>query len=191
MPMLLHQCSCIPTPETCCSAIDILAIVILHIIYQRTFAAHSPPRLLCRARSALKRGVAGLSFEINDNKIMEDALTLQGLITQFVFALRLQEHYQSLAHWGTVCSSWIWMSRSSTGRAIFQPLGDRWSDSARAGNIMVSRMTLVLYLLVAKRRLLRLCSFTRGLHNSDVGPATSKLRRPWQNLEATHQNPPH
>ena len=100
---------------------------------------------------ALKRGVAGLSFEINDNKIMEDALTPQGQITQFVFALRLQEHYQSLAHWGTVCSSWIWMSRSSTGRAIVQPLGDRWSDSARAGNIMVSRMTLVLYLLVAKR----------------------------------------
>ena len=100
---------------------------------------------------ALKCGLAGLSFEINNDSIMQDALKPEGLITQMVYALRMEDHFQSLAHWGTVCSSWIWLSRSSTGRAIWQPLGDCWSDSARAGNIMVSRMTLILYLLVAKQ----------------------------------------
>ena len=100
---------------------------------------------------ALKCGFAGLSFEINDDNIRQDALSPEGLITQFVYALRMEDHYRSLAHWGTVCSSWIWMSRSSTGRAVWQPLGDSWSASARAGNVMVSRMALVLYLLVAKQ----------------------------------------
>ena len=48
-----------------------------------------------------------------------------------------------LCHWGTVCSSWVFMSRSSSGRTAGHPWGlalDAGSSS-RLGNIMVARMT--------------------------------------------------
>ena len=57
----------------------------------------------------------------------------------------------SLNHWGTVCSSWLWISRGTTGRSGWNPEGDRRSNSTRIGNCMVTRMTLMLFVLVSKK----------------------------------------
>ena len=55
-----------------------------------------------------------LGYEIADDCVMQNALTLQGLITMILYGMRLCSC--GLSHWGTVCSSWVFLSRSSTGR---------------------------------------------------------------------------
>jgi hypothetical protein len=49
-----------------------------------------------------------------------------------------------------VCASWSWMSRSSTGRSLIEPLGSDTSPSAIEGNEMVSRVIMVLKLIIAR-----------------------------------------
>ena len=52
---------------------------------------------------------------------------------------------------GMVCSSWVAISRSSTRRYFFVPLGDPASKSAQDGNVLVSRPVLVMVCLLSER----------------------------------------
>ena len=105
-----------------------------------------------------QRGFNSVGFEISHDPVNQDALSVQGFLTMLVFALRLLDGvqkngldlYRALQHWGTVCSSWIYVSMGSTGRSRECPEGDENVRSVRAGNIMVARMFLVLWLLRAK-----------------------------------------
>ena len=47
-----------------------------------------------------------------------------------------------------VCSTWVWMSRSTTGRRLWKPLGNR-TKNCKSANIMVARVTLLLYIYEA------------------------------------------
>ena len=89
-----------------------------------------------------------LGYEIADDCVMQNALTLQGLITMILYGMRLCSC--GLSHWGTVCSSWVFLSRSSTGRTTDNVRGRTSCLSVRQGNTQVSRMCLTLLLLQAK-----------------------------------------
>eukprot|EP00969_Alexandrium_andersonii_P246332 10885313-Alexandrium_andersonii.AAC.1 len=47
------------------------------------------------------------------------------------------------AWFAPVCSSWIWMCRSLTGRCEGFPMGRSWVPQVRDGNIMCSRTVLL------------------------------------------------
>ena len=76
-----------------------------------------------------------------------------GWMTAFVLAMKLQE--RGLASWATVCSSWIFMSKSCTGRSRADPWGappgPGITESTEKGNTMVARMICVLMLLQARK----------------------------------------
>ena len=65
-----------------------------------------------------------------------------GFLVALLYALKFEKG--GLEHWGTVCSSWVWMCRSVSRRTAWNPLGDQSRDFVMAGNIMVSRMCLIL-----------------------------------------------
>lgn len=50
---------------------------------------------------------------------------------------RIREH--GILWASPVCSTWVWMSRGSTGRSAENPLGDITRSAVREGNLMVSR----------------------------------------------------
>ena len=45
-------------------------------------------------------------------------------------------------HWGTVCSTWVYLSRSSTGRSLAFPLGNVNQPVVRQANTMLARVCL-------------------------------------------------
>ncbi len=71
---------------------------------------------------------------------------------RFALAIRyvLRLHWGSLVWLAPVCGSWVFVSRSSTGRCKAFPMGRGGSNSVRIGNLMVSRLVLLLHLLKAK-----------------------------------------
>ena len=92
-------------------------------------------------------GLKAVSYE-RDNSTWEDFLSPIGLVVAMILVMRLKQG--GLSHWGTVCSSWIWISRNTMGRSTYNPLGFNSVPSCRQGNIMVSRMALLLFVVVAK-----------------------------------------
>lgn len=77
-----------------------------------------------------------------------DLLTDLGFVTAFVWACRLKRY--GLTAWGTLCSSWIWVSRSVTKRSPEQVLGDISVPFVAQGNVMVSRMCLIWHIVKMK-----------------------------------------
>ena len=104
------------------------------------------------------RSFPSLGYEIKSDPVMENALTPEGLLTMVVYALRLRDGLRTargiieraLSHWGTVCSSWIFVCKGGTGRTDLCPHGNESVKGVWAGNVQVSRMCLVLWLLAAK-----------------------------------------
>ena len=56
---------------------------------------------------------------------------------------------QSLVHWDTCCSNWLWMSRSGTGRNNENPLGEPSNQKVQIANLMVFRMCCLQLVAVA------------------------------------------
>ena len=100
-------------------------------------------------QQGLMQGYAVNSYEYLNEPQLENAIGAEGLLTMLAYVLRCRQG--SLNHWGTVCSSWLWVSRGTTGRSSWNPEGSRRSSSTKIGNTKVSIMTLMLYVLVAKR----------------------------------------
>ncbi len=71
----------------------------------------------------------------------------------YLFALRccLSVLPGALVHFAPVCSSWVWMCRSGSGRSTWNPAGDSRRAFVRDGNLMASRVCLLIELLQAKR----------------------------------------
>ena len=117
-------------------------------------AGLSEPDLSCidyymglgRIRATFQRnGHEAVGFEASDSPKFQNACTLEGLVTMILFAMRLIP--QGLSHWGTVCSTWVVLSRNSTMRTLTGTRGDTTSFAVRNGNRQVARMTLCLILL--------------------------------------------
>ena len=67
------------------------------------------------------------------------------------FALRIKRHGSIWA--APVCSSWVWIARSGTGRCNKDAGGDRSQSRVRSGNVVVVRLVLIF-----------LVCWTRGVH---------------------------
>ena len=92
-------------------------------------------------------GYTAMAFDVcNDN--LEDFISLQGMITALVWLMACVP--RAGHHFATVCSTWIWRSRSSTLRSDAQPMGllPR-SQVVEQANEQVSLMALYIWIIMA------------------------------------------
>ena len=100
----------------------------------------------------LRRGYTAVGFDINEHHHFENFVSAAGMLTAMQLFRRLRSHGGQ--SWATVCSSWIWMSRSSTLRSDAFPLGfpgRPQGKSVQNGNTMVSNMAVFLYWALSKQ----------------------------------------
>ena len=115
-----------------------------------------------------ERGYKSKKFDIRYDAIQQDALSPRGFLYQIELATRMKR-CKSVSTWGTVCSTWIYLSRAATGRSSVRPLGWEEREPVRAGNVQVCRMTLLLLFLYCTSR-----------HWLLEQPGTSVMKRaPW------------
>ena len=97
--------------------------------------------------SAMRRhGYAAIAYELLLDRDSMDIMTGLGFSTCLSLALMCKDGAFSMN--APVCSTWVFMSRSSTGRTSWKPLGNG-SDCVSYANAMVGRMTLLLYVYTA------------------------------------------
>ena len=77
-----------------------------------------------------------------------DFCTDLGFLHAIMLCLYLRA--RGLSFWATVCSTWVFMSRSSVHRSEAQPLGCTRFECVREANLMVSRMVLLIRFLAGK-----------------------------------------
>ena len=83
------------------------------------------------------------SFEINDNDNNQDINSRAGFINAVAFVLSCIPF--GFIWCAVVCSTWVFMSKSSTGRHI-HPLGYGGSITCHYANVMVQRVCMLLEL---------------------------------------------
>ena len=96
-------------------------------------------------------GYASMSFDRIDGNRFQDLSQSDGFLTSLWMTMCMA--IGGLCHWGTVCSSWVFMSRATSGRTGGHPWGLAldYGSTSRPGNIMVSRMILLLPLLEVRQ----------------------------------------
>ena len=88
------------------------------------------------------------AYDVELGGELQEIISLAGFCTALQYLRRLRPG--GLVHWATVCSTWVWISRSSTRRSIIEPLGEGpRSDKVKSANMMVSRMAALWYFLIA------------------------------------------
>ena len=87
-------------------------------------------------------GYKAVAFEKLDSACV-GFMTDVGDLHAAMLALSLRQNGLLVA--APVCSSWVWLSRSSTHRSACQPLGR--GDAAEVGNEMVSRLVVLLWVV--------------------------------------------
>ena len=95
-----------------------------------------------------------IAFEIEHDRKLMDFVSGPGLMTAIGLMRRLKRG--GLQHWDTVCSSWVWVGRNSTGRSFLRPMGLARVPSVAVANCMVSRMALLAMYGLSKRSLFML-----------------------------------
>jgi len=109
-----------------------------------TFSGH---RAVTEAHRSL--GLRAVTFEKTDHPGSQcDWLADEGFVHVLCCDMRLVDGAQGTN--APVCSSWTWVGRSQTWRRVYRPLGDTGRAAVAAANVMVSRMVLHLYMLVAR-----------------------------------------
>ena len=93
-------------------------------------------------------GYVAVGYDYLYDKAAMNLNSVLGWLTALILCLRLK--CKSLQWWATVCSTWVWMSRSSTFRSARNPLGDLRLSCVVLANAQVARMTL-LSLLASSR----------------------------------------
>ena len=99
-------------------------------------------------RAFRRRGFLAIPFEIKLDEKTMDFMTCLGFGHCLLLALGCRSAAFSMN--APVCSSWVFMSRGTTKREIFNPLGDTSCLSVRVGNAMVARAVLLLHLYEAR-----------------------------------------
>ena len=87
-------------------------------------------------------GYTSYGFEILQDRLLEDILSINGFIVACTMLFRLNP--VAFAMFAPVCASWTFLARSKTGRTLAFPLGNQEHYSVRASNVMVSRVCLQL-----------------------------------------------
>ena len=90
-------------------------------------------------------GERALKFDCEEDDLHQNMLKPQGFVTSIVFALRLAAW--GTGHLATCCKTWVYTSRGSTLRHELNVLGDLSKECVVEGNDLVSKMTLVLFLI--------------------------------------------
>ena len=92
-------------------------------------------------------GYSSAEWDIKYSSTMHNACEPEGMANQLLLAQQLK--VGGLAHWATVCSTWVFVSRSSTGRSMTSPEGNEKQECVRIGNCQCARMCLTIMLLIA------------------------------------------
>jgi len=94
------------------------------------------------------QGYQGVPYDKLFNNVLQNVLCYKG----FCFAMWLACMVDSagIVFLAPVCSSWVWVCRSGSGRCAAFPLGDTSKRFVRHGNAMVSRTVLLLWILEAR-----------------------------------------
>ncbi len=100
-----------------------------------------------------------LKYDIKRDRLLQDITSAPGFITALILVFRLAlttaggslEAAGALMWLRTQCSSWVWLSRSKTGRSRRNAGGDRRRASVLQANCMVSRTCLLMALATAFR----------------------------------------
>ena len=99
------------------------------------------------AREFAKLQLPAMGFDVLKDPVLNDILTPYGFIYATTMVMSLDQRTGIL--WlATVCSSWVWMSRNSTGRSIRNPLGGTGTSTTQ-GNTMVARCSLLVLVCIA------------------------------------------
>lgn len=98
---------------------------------------------------ALRRAqLTCFSYDIKLQPLLHDMNSPSGWA--FALSLILRTSPGGLIWFGIVCSSWVWMSRGSTGRDEINVLGSASSPAAVSGNLMVSRVMALYWVAIAR-----------------------------------------
>ena len=93
-----------------------------------------------------------VAYEITLNDIYFDINSCQGFIVALSLAMRLTPG--TYAHLAPVCSTWIWLSRGSTKRKVWDILGQAVTagggSSVADANKMISRVCIIVWILAAR-----------------------------------------
>ena len=94
-------------------------------------------------------GMVSVGFDIR-NDPWQDSLSDRGILMMFQMFRRLKDRGGS--HWGTVCSTWVWVARASTFRYLDAPMGleGRQSEKVLQANRMVSIMCCFLLWMLCR-----------------------------------------
>jgi hypothetical protein len=94
-------------------------------------------------------GFAAVGFDINMSSLWHDLNLPTGFCAALQALRRLRRDGWGLQWFATVCSTWIWMCRASTGRRDTRPSGNESHHCIRMANRMVSRCCLLIIIGVA------------------------------------------
>ena len=93
-----------------------------------------------------QQGHKASTFEINDSQVFQNILLPEGWLSA-ILMVRNQEP-GSLTHIATVCSTWIYLSRASTKRALAFPEGDTNMLVVQQANTMTARIAIIIILVI-------------------------------------------
>ena len=103
-----------------------------------------------------RRGFVSLAYDINqflgdrDVSDFNDFCNVRGLLLACRWLSR--QRWGGASHWATVCSTWVWLSRSSTHRSESSPLGrGETSRVVSEANEMVATMSALIRWSLAKQ----------------------------------------
>ena len=89
-------------------------------------------------------GMAAVGFDIEISSLHHNINLPTGFIAALQCLRRIRRDGLGLQWFATVCSTWIWMCRASTGRRDEIPEGEVNHHSARQANKMVARCCLLI-----------------------------------------------
>ena len=100
--------------------------------------------------SFMANGRKALEFDYIHNPIFQSLTSGPGFLTAVLYAMMIVPG--GLAHFATICSTWVFLSRSTTGRSRLFPYGTpdepgMCTSNIREGNMQVGRMVLLVMLL--------------------------------------------
>ncbi len=116
---------------------------ILDINQVECFAGSKAVTLAARAAGRL-----AVSYERDDDPVLQDILTPAGFI--FAVGLALKTEYGGIHVSAPVCSSWVFVNAATSGRSIAHPLGRAHLPYVAKANCMVARVCLLLYICLSR-----------------------------------------
>ena len=111
------------------------------------FRVAKPVCLIDKAMASHLRHFSTLTYDIKDS-IAQNILSDEGF--EFLLKYIHRVRRTGIVVLAPVCSSFCWLFRSTSGRSIIEPLGNDGVPSVSDGNIMVSRVCLLLHWILSK-----------------------------------------